>query len=290
MDISKPYEELVDGFLQTHKYQETVAGGAGFHYLLCGTGETTLVFLVGGMGLSYLYMPYIEALESEYRILTFEYPFECSNNEELVDRISDLLTLLDIPQAVFVGSSYGGYVAQCFARKYPQQTAGLCLFSTASLSEKTINELGVRYRKKMPMFMWMLRHLPYSWLKPSMIKACMKHVVDVSPEVYAYIKELFRFVYRDYTRELDMHMTTLLFDLTNLTPCTKDDFAYLDDHILLILPENDDSFTPEMQKELTGMMPKAVVVEGVDSGHLATLLETDRYVDEIRKYTRTVMR
>ena len=60
MDISTPYGELVRDFLSTHKYQEADVDGAHFHYLLCGKGSTTLVLLVGGMGLSYMYMPYIK--------------------------------------------------------------------------------------------------------------------------------------------------------------------------------------------------------------------------------------
>ncbi|MCR4557373.1 MAG: alpha/beta hydrolase [Saccharofermentans sp.] len=88
MDISTPYEELVKDFLNEHQYQEATVNGAHFHYLLCGQGSTTLIFLVGVMGLSYLYMPYIKALESDYRILTFDYPYECTDNRKLADGIS----------------------------------------------------------------------------------------------------------------------------------------------------------------------------------------------------------
>ena len=96
--------------------------------------------------------------------------------------------------------------------------------------------------------------------------------------------EMFRFIYRDYTRQLDIHMTTLLFDLVNQAPCTPEEFAYLQGRVLLILPENDDSFTPEMQKDLIDMMPDSVIVEGIDSGHISTLLEVDRYVEEILRF------
>lgn len=75
LDLSKPYEEELAVFLSMHPYRDLCIDGAEYHYLLCGKGETTLVFLVGGMGLSYLYMPYILALESDYQILTFDYPY-----------------------------------------------------------------------------------------------------------------------------------------------------------------------------------------------------------------------
>jgi hypothetical protein len=55
---------------------------------------------------------------------------------------------------------------------------------------------------------------------------------------------------------------------------------------LLILPENDESFTPEMQKDLISLMPECIIVEGVDSGHISTLIEVDRYVEEIRNFAQ----
>ena len=55
LDLSKPYEEALAVFLSTHPYRDVCIDGADYHYLHCGKGETTPVFLVGGMGLSYLY-------------------------------------------------------------------------------------------------------------------------------------------------------------------------------------------------------------------------------------------
>ena len=289
MDLNRSYEEQLTDFLKTHPYKDVAIKGANFHYLLCGNGDTTLIFLVGGMGLSFLYMPYITALESEYRILTFDYPYEHDDNAGLTDSISGLLEHLNITKGILIGSSHGGYVAQMFARKYPEQTNGLCLFSTASLSEKTVNELKTKYQKKAPLLLWILRHVPYSWLKPVMIRSCMRMAKNTTPEVYSYTKDLFRFIYRDYTRKLDLHMTNLLIDLMNQTPCTPEDFAYLRGRVLLILPENDESFTPEMQKDLIGMMPESVIVEGVDSGHISTLIQVERYVEEIRRFIKTVL-
>ena len=163
MDMNRSYEEQLTEFLKTHPYKDVIVNGANYHYLLCGNGDTTLIFLVGGMGLSFLYMPYITSLESEYRILTFDYPYEYDDNQGLVNSISNLLKHLNITKGILVGSSYGGYVAQMFARKYPELTDGLCLFSTASLSEKTVTELREKYQKKAPILLWILRHVPYSW-------------------------------------------------------------------------------------------------------------------------------
>ena len=286
MDLTVPFEEKLAVFLRTHPYRDVTVNGANWHYLLCGEGKTVLVFLTGGMGLSYLYMPYVEALEQEYRVLTFDYPYAYSRNEELAEGISGFLRYLGIDEAVFIGSSYGGYLAQILARRYPEQTAGLCLFSTAGLSKNTVTSLKNKYQKAAPVLLWVLRHVPYAWLKPLMIRACMKHGENLSEEEHSHLLEMFRFIYRDYTRELDLHMTGLLIDLMNQVPCVPEEFAYLEGKVLLVLPENDDSFTPQMQKELIEMMPGCTVTEGIDSGHLSTLLETDRCVQEIRRFVK----
>lgn len=284
MNLSRPYEEELADFLRTHPFRDEHINGADYHYLLCGKGDVTLILLVGGMGLSYLYMPYVLALESEYRILTFDYPYEFENNEARADGIAALLRHLHIDLGILVGNSYGGYVAQIFARKHPEQTGGLCLFSTASLSEKTIAVLKAKYQKLAPVLLWVLQHVPYTWLKPVMIWACLRHAENTGPETRAYLLDMFRFIYQDYTREMDLHMTTLLMDLMNQPPCAPEDFAYLKGRVLLILPENDESFTPEMQEDLIAMMPESVIVEGIDSGHISTLLEVDRYVEELCRF------
>ena len=44
-----------------------------------------------------------------------------------------------------------------------------------------------------------------------------------------------------------------------------------------------------MQEDLIAVMPESVVVEGIDSGHISTLLEADRYVEERRRFAEGLM-
>ncbi|MBQ6806859.1 MAG: alpha/beta hydrolase [Lachnospiraceae bacterium] len=247
--------------------------------------EQVIVFLVGGLGLSVLGKPYVLELEKKYKILTFDYPYECNTNQKLCDGIAGLMEYLGIASAIFVGSSYGGYLSQIFARKYPEKTAGLCLFSTAGLNEDTIRGLSAK-EKMADRYFKILRVVPYALLKPVMRRACMKHVVNASEEEYRYLKELFKEVFRNYTAKLDYHMTSLLVDIVKQKPCTAEDFVYLDDKVLLILPDEDDSFTPKMQQDLVDMMKNPVVVEHMDGGHLATLLRVEKYIETIDKFIK----
>lgn len=173
---------------------------------------------------------------------------------------------VEIGKAVLIGSSYGGYVAQFVARRHPEKVEAVCQFSTVGLSERTLNGLRSKYRdfrKMLPI----LKTVPYSWLKPVMVRSSMKHITNATPEEYAYLEDMFRSIYKDYTKEFDLHMTGLLKDILEQPPCIPEEYAYLDGRALLILPEGDSSFTPEMQQDLISLIPNPTVKQ-MDAGHL----------------------
>ena len=277
------YTQDVQQFKATHPYKRLRVGQATFNYLLCGAGRHTLVLLVGGMGVSEMWLHYIEALEADYQILTFDYPLEYETNAALCAGIRALMDRLGIGKGVMVGSSYGGYLAQIFARRYPEKTEALALFSTAGLCENTLAGLRARY-KHIGLLLGVMRVVPYGWLKPIYKKVGMKHIVNATEAEYRYLKELFDDVFRDYTKEMDLHMTRLLADIVSETPLRGEEFAYLDGKVLLILPEGDDTFTPGMQRELVESMPHPHVVEQADGGHVATILHVAQYTDAIRAF------
>ena len=115
----RSYAKELHKFEARHHYRDEVVKGRHFHYLLCGCGDQTLTLLVGGLGRSILWFPYIRRLEKQYRILTFDYPFECRTNDELIEAIHDLHVHLGIEKTVVIGSSIGGYFAQMYAKTSP---------------------------------------------------------------------------------------------------------------------------------------------------------------------------
>lgn len=279
------YQDDLSNFQKKHQYQSINVGNAKFRYLLCGNGRHTLVFLVGGMGISEMYMNYITELENEYQILTFDYPMEYKTLQDVSNGISELLKKLNIKKAVFIGSSLGGYMAQIFARCHKDQTEGICLFSTAGLDETTIKSLKKSHRF-IGVMLAIMKIIPYNWLKPSLIKFGMKQSHGASEEEYRYLEDMFRNIVADYTREFDIHMTTLMIDLIRQKPCTPEEFAYLDGKVLLVFPENDVNFTPEMQNTLIAMMPHPMTVGHIDGGHIATVIKIGAYVKAIREFMK----
>ncbi len=274
-------------FFRDHSYKEADVNGVKFKYLDCGSENAsngkTLVFLVGGLGVSELYFPYMSRLESEYRTITFDFPYEYSTIDSLADGIIGLLDVLGIEKAIWAGSSFGGYLAQALAIKYPEHTEALCLMSTAAISEKTIGTLKGKYQKLVPLALKAMEKMPFSMTKKREFNSCMKHITEATNEERFYMRELFTDIYKDITKEFDLHMTKLVADVINLTPCTAKDFAYLSGKVLLILPDDDGFFTTEMRNDLIGMMPSPTIGK-VTGGHTATIMKVGEYVSSIRKF------
>lgn len=274
----------------THKYKSLEVAGHKAEYLLCGNPDSqkTLVYLVGGSGRSVIWLNHVKAMEDTYRILVMEYPMDISEVEELVTFIAGLMDALKIPKAIFIGASFGGYLCQLLARRFPEKTEGICLYATSSLSEQGIENLKKQY-KSMGVLLWMIRHFPsYKFLNKLMLKATFKTVDSKeSEESRAYIRDLFTWVYSGYTREFDAHLTGLIVDVSNIKPCRAEDFTYLGKNILAILPLEDKAFTPEMQQDLLDMMPQAHVVR-IKGGHTATLYKVDEFVKETREFLEQI--
>ena len=103
-----------------------------------GDGEP-LVLIPGFAAGSWIWYRQIGPLAQSFRVITFDprgignspggsQPLTISN---LVDDIADLLRGLKIEEAHILGASFGGFVAQEFALKYPKMTRSLSLCCTS---------------------------------------------------------------------------------------------------------------------------------------------------------------
>ena len=85
---------------------------------------------------------------------------------------------------------------------------------------------------------------------------------------------------KDYTREKDIHITSLLVDIMYQKPVTSEDFSSIRP-VVMILPSND-FFTPKQQENLKSVFPQAKVVE-IEGGHMSTITRADEFAELIDK-------
>jgi pimeloyl-ACP methyl ester carboxylesterase len=263
-------------------YQHITVGRANFRYILAGQAENpAVVLLCGGMNYSEMWHEYVRELSQSYRVLTFDYPRELETVWEAVDAIPKLMEKLGIDRAVIAGASFGGFMAQLIAKKYPEKVNGLGLFSTGAMTESTI-KIGRKKYRSYKFVLWLLKrkHFNYEKWKPFLISASMKEAKQESEENRQYLREMFDFIFKDYTKEKDIHITNMMVGLMDIEPCHKEDFAYLNGNVALVFPEKD-FFDKEEQQELIATFPGARI-EYVKNGHYGTILECDRYIDVIK--------
>lgn len=279
------YSEDLKAFAASHKYEDVMVDGAKFHYVLNGRKDSqTLVMLNGGMNTLEMWMNYVDAFSEDYQVLLFDYPQELRTNQELVTGMHAFFRKIGVEKPIFVGASDGGMVAQIYIQKYPGEAGGMVLVSTGGMDAETLKTLKKKYFFA-PVMLWYMKHCNYEKLKPKLIKAGMSHIRNERKEEIAYAQDMFEIIFKDYTKEKDVHISGLLADLMNQTPVTAENFQQLKGKILLILPDQD-FFSGQMQEDLIRLMhdPKIAYVSG---GHLSTILKSEDYVRTIRDFLKT---
>lgn len=276
------YREEIESFLEKNSYQVMKVGGANIRYVFAGESDKpVIIFLNGGMNCSEMWFKYVEKMADKYRTLIFDYPIEIKTADETAKVIHEFFVKLGISSAFFAGASFGGMMAQIFTRKYPEMVNGLGLFSTAGLDENTMLTEKKKYRF-LPILLWYMKHSNYEKLKPKVIRSCIKNYAkDETPDDKTYLQEMLEYMFKDYTREKDIHITGMVGKVVDMRPFVKSDFDLVQDKVLLIFPEKD-FFSNEEQQSLKNLFPKARV-EYIKNGHYGTVLEYDKYIGWMKK-------
>ncbi|MBW9150482.1 hypothetical protein K2F40_16180 [Clostridium sp. CM028] len=66
----------------------------------------------------------------------------------------------------------------------------------------------------------------------------------------------------------------------NLNRGSRNDFAYLDGKVLLILSKDDETFSGGIKQGLIELMPNPKICDYLSGGHLALFLKIDSYIKQ----------
>lgn len=126
--------------------------GATIYYEDHGTGSETIVFAHGLLWSGRMFDKQVEALQDQYRCITFD--FRGQGQSEVTESGYDMDTLTEDAAALietlgcapchFLGLSMGGFVGQRLALRYPRMLTSLMLLETSADAEPEEN-VG-RYR------------------------------------------------------------------------------------------------------------------------------------------------
>ena len=119
----------LEAFRAGHRYRTLDVDGVRWRYLAGGSGQQTVLLPSGGTWVPDMYLLLIEALERGFRVLAPAYPAGAGITG-LADGLAAILDAEGVGQADVLGSSFGGFVAQTFARRHPDRVRRLVLANT----------------------------------------------------------------------------------------------------------------------------------------------------------------
>ncbi len=261
-----------------------------YRYYKNPRGTATLVLLTGGIGLSDLFYLHFGRFARDFSVLTFDYQTQFVDNGEFADAVTELLRHLEV-KAWLVGQSLGGVVAQIIASRHPQAVSGLVLSNTCSLS-RDMGDEAHDFLKKMIDRQRKARRLlpliPFGLFKRLMRRAVLKKMAAGFTEAErAAMSELCAAMMELLTKEYERHMIDFLCDAENYFNMTKDDFEPWRGRVLLILSEDDNTFSKECKDALIEIMPDPAVVTDLTGGHLALLVRFDRYTELVAEFVKS---
>ena len=251
-----------------------------YRYYRNPRAKATLLLLTGGIGLSDLFFLHFDRFARDFSVLTFDYQIPFADNGELADAAAELLRALG-ERVWLVGQSLGGVVAQVIAARHPEVTAGLILSNTCSLSAEMSGEGRgdlMRMLGEQRKFKKLLAVLPFPLIKRLMKRTVMKtKTAGFTPQESAVMEELCDAMVELLTKPYELHMADLLLDAANYFVLRREDFARWDGRVLLLLSEDDHTFTPACKEDLIALMPHPTVVTNLTGGHLALLVRLEQY-------------
>jgi len=267
-------DELVR-FRATHPIKQTFVQGIKWDYIVSGNGSEALLILPGLLGIGEMSFQHIRAFESDYRVIAPSYPFELTTMAQMTDGIAAILNAENIGRTHVLGGSYGGMVAQCLVRRYPQRVSALVLSHTGGPRP----DRAATNRR----FIALLRLLPMGLLR-LVLRRAMRRAFRDAPEQFpfweAYSSEMIARLNR--TDLVSRYQAAVDFDATSAF--TPDDLKDWPGRILILEGDNDPVAGAPARAALKALHPQARVHTFHGSGHAAPIAKLDEYVAVIRRF------
>lgn len=128
-DVPDDQREAFLQFRAAHPLKHISIGGTGWTYLDAGAGETTILWLVGGLKKADAAHKSIPILEDQFRIIAPDYP-ALSTMDGLADGVVAILDAENVEKACVLSGSFGGMLAQVLVRRHPKRVSKLILSTT----------------------------------------------------------------------------------------------------------------------------------------------------------------
>jgi pimeloyl-ACP methyl ester carboxylesterase len=268
-------------FRAAHPYKALEIAGVRWEYIACGCGEETLLMLPGGLRVAETCFVQIESFEKDYRVIVPTYP-RVWTMDEITDGLMTILNMERVAQVNVLGQSYGGWVAQVLARRYPMVVKRLILSGTGPLTVTLLERAGSF------MALLLLPLLP-EWLLMSVLKHGLLRLVTVAESEYdfwrTFIDDLF--THRLNKADVLSHFRTGADVLKKGYIFAKGEKSQWPGEVLLILGENDPVVSVTDQRRIREIYAHVQIRYIGDAGHTVGLANPTRYAALVNGFIHT---
>lgn len=275
-DVALDLSRRLESFRRTHPYKEIQVEGRQWRYVVGGQGERTLLLLPGGTLVPDTYFMFLEDLEYSSRVIVPAYA-AVPTMAEMVTGATAILDAEGVERVDVMGSSFGGYVAQCFVRAHPDRVDRLILAVT-----------GVRHfvSRATPLYMLaqFMKVLPASMVR-FMMWRLWSTLVTTSSEEQAFLLGLLREILTKQLNKANLvSVTEEIYDFSAHYHFSSGDLAAWPGKILILESDQDKAYSPAIRAETRVVYPQARVHTFHNAGHTAIMTDTDEFISAIREF------
>jgi pimeloyl-ACP methyl ester carboxylesterase len=265
----------LQAFRRAHPYREVQVAGKTWRYIVGGQGERTLLLLPGSLVPDLFFIP-IEVLERDCRVIVPAYA-AVPTMAALVAGVAAILDAEGVERVDLIGSSFGGYIAQCFVRAHPARVDRLILAET-----------GVRHFVSWDPSIWLLARL-MSILPSRAVRFMMWRLWSTlfTPPASqrAFWRELMQEILtKQLTKASFVSETEILADFSAHYHFRRGDLAAWPGKIFILESERDEAYSPANRARTRAVYPQAWVHTIRNATHSAIATHTEEYVRTMREF------
>jgi pimeloyl-ACP methyl ester carboxylesterase len=227
----------------------------------------------------------LRRLGASRRVISLTYS-DATRMTDLTDAIAGEIAAAGISRADVLGSSYGGWVAQCLARRHPALVRRLILVHTFALRSDSA------WRFRLASSIW--KALPGPLLRGLMmarVRRMLRPIRGESPGEHQRVLTLVRDLIRSpETAAALLHQNACMLDSVTSFPIALDDLPQLDGRILIIESDDDPAIRAPERAHLRAMYPGAQVRTFHRTGHVTALAKPEEFASRVEGFLAAVMR
>lgn len=248
---------------RARKVKTILIDGINWEYYSGGKGNKTILFL-HGMGGSYdLWWQQINALENEYKIITYSLPEAVNNLKQTSKGILKILEIEEVDSFYLVGTSMGGYISQYLVKTVPNRVEKVVFGNTFPP-----NELIITKNKKKSKIVPLLPEILIFKMGEKKLKTELLPAAKNSKLLKAFLPSL------PFSKRQFVNRYAVVIDRFKINP-----LEYNVKRIpkLIIESDNDPLVALKLREGMKGLYPATKVFTFNNEGHFPYINAADSY-------------